>query len=230
MRVLASFALRKTPAQDRADLHRPLPRHQTLRRTGPAHAGAARFAVAQTQAHQPPAARAGRARLGRLARPDSRAARGSSQVRPARTAFPQGRPAAAPAGIAVDDGRPVADRAPGACRPGQGPAHGGPAFRRCPAEARSAALHGRPLLLVGGARPDRGAAAARRGQRRHASRRLASPGAATDADRAGPAGRQARLAGAAAAGALGRRHSGRDRARRTGAGTRGSQARDLGLE
>ena len=39
VRVLASFALRKTLPQDRADLHRPLPRHQTLHRAGPAHAG-----------------------------------------------------------------------------------------------------------------------------------------------------------------------------------------------
>ena len=91
----------------------------------------------------------------------------------------------------------------------KGPRTAGQLFADAQLKTRSAALHGRPLLLVGGARPDRGAAAARRGQRRHAPRRLASPGAAIDADRPGLAGRQARLAGAAAAGALGRRHSGR---------------------
>jgi len=72
VRVLASFALRKTLPRIELiciDRFRGIKRFTGL---GQAHAGAARLAVAQAQARRPPAARPWRACLGCLARHDAR--------------------------------------------------------------------------------------------------------------------------------------------------------------
>lgn len=73
----------------------------------------------------------------------------------------------------------------------KGAAVGGGSICRGADQARSAALHGRSLLLVGAARSPRSAASANRGQCRDAPGGLAQAGAAPHADGQGAACRQA---------------------------------------